>query len=127
MAIRTELTLRLQNTPGSLARFCDVLGQEHVNILALSLDGGVTLRAVVDNPLHAAAVLRAHNYQISERAVLFATVANEPGALTRVARLISDAGVNIEYLYASAAEGTPMSAVVAGVPDAQRAAAAAGL
>jgi hypothetical protein len=127
MAIRTELTVRLQNTPGSLARFCELLGQEHVNILALALDGGVTLRVVVDNPLHAASVLLGKHYQVSERAVLFATVPNEPGALTRVARLISDAGVNIEYLYASAAEGTAMSTVVAGVPDAQRAAAAAGL
>ena len=127
MAIRTELTVRLQNTPGSLARLCELLAQEHVNILALALDGGVTLRVVPDNPLHAASTLRGQHYQVSERAVLFATVPHEPGALARIARLISDAGVNVEYLYASAAEGTVMSAIVAGVPDAQRASAAAGL
>lgn len=30
--IRTELTLRLQNSPGALARVCDLLALERVNV-----------------------------------------------------------------------------------------------
>ena len=29
MAIRTELTLRLQNSPGTLARVCQIVADEH--------------------------------------------------------------------------------------------------
>ena len=32
MAIRTELTLRLQNSPGSLARVCQIVADEHIDI-----------------------------------------------------------------------------------------------
>ncbi len=53
MAIRTELSLRLQNSPGALSHICQHLSEGRVNILALNLEAGGTLRLVVDNPLHA--------------------------------------------------------------------------
>ncbi len=36
MAIRTELTLRLDNSPGSLARLCQTLKAEKVNVIAFN-------------------------------------------------------------------------------------------
>ena len=42
-------------------------------------------------------------------------------------RLVADASFNVEYAYGSAPEGGAMAAVVLGVDDAQRAAAAAGV
>jgi hypothetical protein len=51
--IRPELALRLQNSPGALARVCDLLSAERVNVIALSLESGGTLRLIVDNPIHA--------------------------------------------------------------------------
>lgn len=125
--IRTELTIRLQNSPGALARVCTALAAERVNLLALALDTAGTLRVVVDNPLHAAATLREQHYQVEERDVLSATVPNEPGALARTVRLISEAGVNLEYAYGTGLETDPMVHVVLGVADAQRASAAAGI
>jgi len=127
MAIRTELTLRLQNTPGTLARVCQLVAEEHINIVAINLAGPLVVRIVVDNPTHAAGVLREHKYQVEERDVIYTTAPNDSGALLRVARLIADAGINMEYLYATAIEGQPMASLVVGVPDAERAAAAAGL
>jgi hypothetical protein len=44
-----------------------------------------------------------------------------------VTRLIAEAGINMEYMYATAIEGQPMASLVVGVPDAERASAAAGL
>jgi len=127
MAIRTELTLRLQNSPGTLARVCQVIADERINIVALNLAGPLVVRLVVDNPVHAAAVLREQHYHVEEREVIYTTTANDPGALLRITRLIAEAGVNLEYLYATALEGQAMASVVVGVPDAERASAAAGL
>lgn len=127
MAIQRELILKIPNSPGSLGRVCQALAAERVNLLALALEAGGTLRLVVDNPLHAAAHLREQHYQVEERDVLYATIPNEPGALWRAVRLIAETGVNLEYAYASGIETEPMVGVVLGVPDAQRASAAVGI
>src|SRR5262245_55165290 len=123
MAIQRELTIRLANSPGTLGRVSEVLGAEHINVLAMSLDPGGALRMVVDNPVHAAGSLRDQHYQVEERDVLYATVPNEPGALGRVLKSLAEAGVNIDYSYGSGVDRVPMVAVVLGVADAQRASA----
>ena len=127
MAIRTELTLRLQNSPGTLARVCQIIADQRIDITAMNLATPLVLRIVVDNPVHAAETLREHHYQVEEREVIVTTAANNPGSVLRLARLIAEAGINLEYLYATTQEGESMASIVAGVPDARRAAAAAGL
>jgi hypothetical protein len=127
MAIRTELNLRLPNSPGALGGVCRLLSDERVNIVALALESGGQLRVVVDNHVHAAAILREHHHQVAEREVILMSVPNAPGSLVPALRLVSDANINIEYAYASAAEGSAMASVVLGVEDAQHASAAAGV
>ena len=127
MAIRTELVLRLQNSPGTVARVCQALADERVNILALSLEASGTFRAVVDNHIHAAGILRERQYDVLERDVLYATIPNDPGAFAGIGRLLSDARINIEYAYGSGIEGEPMAALIIGVDDVQRASAASGI
>ncbi len=127
MAIRTELSFRLQNSPGAFARVSALLEREHVNILALTLEAGGVVRLVVDNPVHAAGTLREHHYRVEEHEVLYVALPNEPGAVAKVSRLLADAGVNVEYAYGTAMEGHPAAAVVVGVADAERASAAAGV
>jgi hypothetical protein len=127
MAIRTELNLRLQNTPGALGRVCQMLGDERVNILALSLEASGALRLIVDNHIHGAAILRERNYHVEERDVLFTLAPNGPGSIARIARLLAAEGVNVEYLYSTAGESDSMAAIVAAVPDVQRASMVAGV
>ncbi len=127
MAIRTELSVRLQNSPGALSRVCQSLVDERVNIIALAVEGGGTLRMVVDNPLHAAGTLEEQEYAVEQRDVLFVQLPNEPGALGRAAQMLSNADVNVEYAYASALEDQTMAVVVVGVEDAQRASMSAGV
>ena len=119
--IRTELSLRLPNSPGALATVCRVLADERVNVLALSLDAAGQLRLVVENHVHGAAVLRERRHQVTERDVLMVPLANVPGALASPLALASAAGINVDYAYSGA------TAVVLGVDDALRASAAAGL
>jgi hypothetical protein len=127
MAIRTELIVRLQNSPGAAARVCQCVAEDHVNVLAMQLEHTGVLRLLVDNPLHAAAQLRERRMQVEERDVIYTVVPNDAGVLARMAKLLADAGVNVEYLYSTVVEGHPMAAIVIGVPDAQKAAAASGL
>ena len=127
MAIRTELTLRLDNTPGALARLCQALTDEKVNIIALNLEASGILHLVPDNPVHAVGLLRGRDYAVEERDVLYVHLPNGPGAIGSVTRLLGAAGINIDYAFASALTEHAMTALVVAVDDAQRAAAAAGM
>ncbi len=104
--IRIELSIRLPNSPGALAGVCRLLSNEHVNILAMALESGGQLRMVVDNHVHAAAVLREHHHQVTERNVIVTTTPNAPGALAPALTLMSDANINVEYAYGGGAEGS---------------------
>lgn len=125
--IRTELTLRLQNSPGALARVCNLLASDRVNISALMVEPSGVTRFIVDNPVHAAGMLRQRNYEVTEHEVLFVQTSNRPGAFDTIARMLASAGINLEYVYATVPDNQPNAAVIIGVPDAMRAAAAAGL
>jgi len=127
MAIRTELTLVLENRPGAAAAVFKVLADDHVNIVAMQLEHDGTLRLVVDNPLHAVEIMRERDLHFDRRDVLYTVVPNDAGALGRASSLLAEAGVNVEYLYGTAIEGQPSAAVVIGVPDALKASAAAGI
>ena len=127
MAIRTELTLRLQNSPGALGRVCQLLGDAKVGIRALSLETGGTVRLVVDNPLNAVGILEGEHYAVQQRDVLFVQLPNGPGALHQITRLLAAPGVNIDYAYGASLEIQEMAAIVVGVDDAQRASTAAGI
>jgi len=127
MAIRTELSLRLQNSPGALGGICRALSDEHVNILAMSVDAAGQLRLVVDNHVHAGAVLRERHHTVTERSVIVLALSNAPGALGVALKLVADAGINVDYLYGGTAEGGSSASVVLGVEDALRASAAAGV
>ncbi len=127
MSIRVELNLRLPNSPGALAGVCGLLANERINILALTVESAGHLRLVVDNHVHAAAVLRERHHQVRERDVLFVALPNTVGALAPVLRLVSEAGINVEYAYGGAGDAAGQPAVVLGVDHAQRAATVAGI
>jgi hypothetical protein len=59
--------------------------------------------------------------------VIVTAVPNTPGALAPALRMVSDAGINIEYAYGGGSEGSPTATIVLGVDDAERASAAAGV
>lgn len=121
MAIQREITVKLANSPGALSRVAQLLGAARINMLAMSVDPSGQVRMVVDNPLHAAGALREQHYNVEERDVLYTAMPNEPGALGRALGLLAEAGVNVEYAYASGVDRVPMVAVVIGVNDAQKA------
>jgi hypothetical protein len=127
MPIRTEIHVRLPNSPGALNAVCRLLDTERINIQALALEANGQLRLVVDNHVRAIGVLREQHYAVGDRAVIVTSVANGPGGLVSALQLLADTGTNLEYAYASATEASATAAVVFGVADATRAASASGL
>src|SRR5438105_564982 len=114
--IRTELQFRLPNSPGALARVAALLAADQVRIIALSVESSGLARLVVDNVDRALAALGQHHVRVEQREVLCAVV-----ALRSMASLLSstaDAGVNVEYAYASSAGADGAIALVLGVDDA---------
>jgi hypothetical protein len=125
--IRVEISLRLPNSPGALAGVARLLSDERVNVLAMSLEAGGQLRLIVDNHVHAAAILREHHHQVAEHDVIVTAVPNAPGALYPMLKLVADANINVEYMYGGGVDTGPTALIVLGVEDAMRAAAAAGV
>ena len=64
---------------------------------------------------------------MEEREVLYVSMPNSPGALGTTTSMLSAAGVNVNYAFASAVNEQAMSALVIAVDDAQRAATTAGM
>jgi len=127
MAIRSELTIRLQNSPGALRRICQILGEERVNIIALSVETAGSLRILADNPLRAVNALETHNYAVQSHDVLFLELSHSPGSLEEITQLLAKADVNIDYIYAAGSQNLKNAVVVIGVEDVMRAATLVGI
>lgn len=127
MGIRTELNLRLPNSPGALAGVLRVLADERIGIVAMALGAAGQVRLVVDNPVRAAGALRGRHHHVTEREVLLIAAPAGSDTLAPILSLISGAGINVEYAYGASGDAPRPGAVVLGVDDAMRAAAAAGV
>jgi len=100
-----QLSVFVENKPGHLADALGTLAKGGVNVLSFTIadtaDYGI-LRIVVDQGERAKDLLNAAGYAVVEHPVVCAVLPDEPGALASVARLVSDSGLDIEYIYLGA-------------------------
>ncbi len=103
--LATQLTIRLGNDIGVLARLCRDLSDAGVNLLGLSAhqwgQQGV-VRLLVVNREQAQKALRKAGYRCAVDQVLFAEIKNRPGALAKTVEKLARARINIESAYATA-------------------------
>ena len=121
------MTLRLQNSPGALHRVCEILRDERINIIALSVESAGRLRIIVNNPQRAVSALETRNYAVQLQDVLFLELSHSPGSLEEATRLLTNADVNIDYIYTVSLDNRINAAVVIGVENVVRAASLVGL
>jgi hypothetical protein len=99
-----QVSVFLPNEPGVLGKFTALLMKNEINIRALTVaetaDYGI-LRIIVNNPDKCIDILRESNYLVSETEVLAFEVEDKPGGLHRIATLMGDNDINIEYLYST--------------------------
>jgi hypothetical protein len=100
-----QLSVFVENKPGHLAETLGTLADGKVNVLSFTIadtaDYGI-LRLVVDQPARAKDLLNASGYAVVEHPVVCAVLPDEPGALASVARVVSESGLDIEYIYLGA-------------------------
>lgn len=120
MEIRLQLSIFLDNRPGTLAHVCSTLAKEGINILAISVSDTVdhaVVRMVVNDPKKAIDILGQTNVLVQEREVVLMEVPNKPGELGRIAEKLAKFGINIEYAYCAAVEGQKSGALVLRTSD----------
>lgn len=97
-----QISVFLENKPGTLDAMTTLLAEGGVDMWALSLaetkDFGIA-RIIVDDVLTALGVLREGDFIAQLTPVLAFEVPHEPGGLARLLKKFTESGVNIEYMY----------------------------
>lgn len=119
-----QISVFLENKKGRLAHVCRILGNEKINIRALSIadttNFGV-LRLIVNNPEKAYEVLKEQNFAVSTTEVLAMEVSDTPGGLGVALERLDTAGINLEYMYAFLGKTSQGALVVIRVENPQEA------
>ena len=102
MALK-QLTVFVENKQGSVVPVTDALASHNINIRALSIaetEGFGILRLIVDNEAVAEEVLMQAGYLIKITEVVGVKIGDAPGKLSAALKVLKEAGINMEYLYA---------------------------
>ena len=109
MQLVHEVTARLENKPGRLAKICSALAHEKINIQALSVmdstAGQSVLRLLTDDLDATLRILTSLGTESVQAEVLTVEMENKPGALAKVLERLAEEHINVEYAYAAYAAG----------------------
>jgi hypothetical protein len=125
MPITKELTVLMEDRPGTLGKVCRALADRNVNILALHsfpIGGTSVTRFIADNPTTAKSVLEGERLTCTEKEVVQVKLAHRPGEIARVASRLGEANININYTYCGLESATNAPVVVFGVEEVSKAA-----
>ena len=121
MAKVKQLTVALENRPGTLAHMAKVLADAKVNVLALlgsTAVGQGSVQVVVDNVNKAKKALGGAGLSYTEGTLEQFELANKPGALAELAGKLAKKGINIDSAYATMPKGAKKAVVVLGASKA---------
>jgi len=110
-----QLSIFVENQSGQLAEVTGALGNEGVNIRALSLAdtaGFGILRLIVNDIAKAHKVLRSKRFTASETNVIAVEVPDRPGGLASILQALGDKDINIEYMYAFVEKSSANAVVI---------------
>ncbi len=110
-----QLSVFLENKLGRLVRVTKVLGENDINIRALSIadttDFGI-LRIIVSQPKEAYNLLKSEGFVVTETDVIAVCIPDKPGGLGQVLAVLEKESINIEYLYAFVGNTNTKNALV---------------
>lgn len=99
----TDLTITLENRPGTLAQLGEALGGAGINIEGVAGFGGGDrgeVHVLVDDAAMARETLSQAGIECGpEREVEVVSVVDQPGEMGRHLRHVADAGVNVDLVY----------------------------
>ena len=98
-----QISVFIENKPGVLYAMTGVLGQNGVDMRAFTLaetsDFGIA-RIIVDDVYKTTTVLKESGFINNITPVLGVAIPDVPGGLNKVLQALTDAQVNVEYMYA---------------------------
>ena len=98
-----QISVFVENKPGALYALTAVLAQGQIDMRALSLaetkDFGI-VRLIVNDLYKTTTLLTDAGYVHSLTPVVGVAIPDVPGGLNRVLQVLTDARVNVEYMYA---------------------------
>lgn len=110
-----QLSLFVENTPGSISKVCRVLKENNLSISTLSLadtsEFGI-LRLLIKESDAAAKVLTAAGFVVKCADVLALTVPNRAGGLSEIFDILDRHNLSVEYMYAFTAGNSEKAVIV---------------
>ena len=110
-----QLSVFLENKPGTLEQALKTLKDNNINILALSLadtsEFGL-LRLIVDKPDEGKQALKARGCTSMINDVLMIRLQQRVGFLEELMEVISKDGINVEYMYAATSESDSAEMII---------------
>ncbi|MBN2011712.1 ACT domain-containing protein [candidate division KSB1 bacterium] len=116
MEVIKELYVILDNRPGALGDFSDVLAQNNINIDTIAVFGD-SAKLIVSDVERAKRILDEYKYTAEIRDVIRVALENKPGELAYLTARIGHVGINIDYLYSSFQENAKKVDVILDVSD----------
>lgn len=103
-----QLTIFIENRTGRLCEVLNVLKQNGVNILSLSLADTTEfglLRLIVDNPTLGKEKLTENGFSSLLSDISIIKIPHKTGSLQELLSIVDKSGVNIEYMYGLSIDG----------------------
>ena len=110
-----QFSVFLENRVGALSELLKLISDRSINLLAICAIDTVeeaVLRIVAEDEAGSLAALREAGFHVVETEVLLIPLDNEPGATGKVATQLAQAGVNIDYIYASVHPGVAKACLI---------------
>ena len=97
-----QISVFVENQPGSMMNVTNVLTEAHVNIRAISTfdtpEFGI-MRLVVDDPVRAKESLTSKGFVNRVSDVIGAELKDEKGNLNQMLKILADGQINVNYIY----------------------------
>ena len=110
-----QLSIFLENKEGRLLNTLDIIEKLNINIRALSIadtsEFGI-LRLIVTDPLKVKEKLEENDFIVKITKVIAVSIADEPGGLNKILRILDNNNINLEYLYAFVEQKTYNAIVI---------------
>lgn len=119
-----QISIFLENKSGRLAEVTKVLGDNGIDISALSIADTTNfgiLRLIVNDPDKAEKVLQSNGFTTSATSVIAIGVKDEPGGLAAALSILKDAELEIEYMYAFVSKKEDEALVILKTGDPEKA------
>ncbi len=110
-----QISIFIENTKGRLAEVCTLLGDNDINIRALTIaespEFGI-LRVVVDKAQKAKDILKENGFIATTAEIVAVEVSDSPGGLAKALQVLAENDINVEYMYGFVEKATDKALMV---------------